>query len=82
MTHLLQKSKFLIPLLFASILVGCADYLNHRDSVTLGAGNAQEANSGIHESDPWPKEVFDTEIQVDGNRLPQSKSREKVNDGS
>lgn len=48
------------------MLTGCADYLNHRDSVTFGLGNAVEANKGIHTVDPFPPEAWRTHIDSDG----------------
>ena len=43
-------------------LAGCADYMNRRDSVTLGAGNAMEGNIGLHTIDPFPEVAKDTDI--------------------
>lgn len=34
---------------------GCADYLNHRDTVALAAGDAVNANGAIETIDPWPR---------------------------
>ena len=38
----------------------------NRDSVTLGVGNAPQANIGIHTIDPFPPEAWDTDIRRDG----------------
>ena len=46
---------------------GCADYLNNRDSVTLGVGNAMLANQGIHTIDPFPPDAHNTDIDGDGH---------------
>jgi hypothetical protein len=45
--------------LFAAALpaAGCADYLNHRDTVALAAGDAVNANGAIETIDPWPRNV-------------------------
>ena len=67
---LLSKSKNIALIVILFSLVGCADYMNHRDSITLGAGNATEANAAIHEQKSWPPNVSNTTIKVDGNRLP------------
>ena len=45
---------------------GCADYMANRDTVTLGVGNAMEANVGIHTIDPFPREAWETDIDGDG----------------
>jgi hypothetical protein len=36
---------------------GCADYLNHRDTVALASGDAVNANGAIETIDPWPREA-------------------------
>jgi len=64
---LLQRSKrALLILAVASPVSGCADYLNHRDSITFGLGNAAEANKGIHTQDPFPRVAQNTHITTDG----------------
>ncbi|MBB4188512.1 hypothetical protein GGE07_005191 [Sinorhizobium terangae] len=50
----------------AALLSGCADYMNHRDSVTFGLGNAVEANKGIHIQNPFPRAAQNTQIPGDG----------------
>ena len=50
-------------------LAGCADYMNHRDSVTLGAGNAVEGNIGLHTIDPFPADAYDTDIDRQGTEV-------------
>ena len=37
----------------AASLSGCADYLNHYDTVTLEAGNAQKHNQLLHTTVPF-----------------------------
>ncbi|MCV9961702.1 pilus assembly protein [Pararhizobium sp. BT-229] len=64
---LLQRNKrVLLILAVASLASGCADYLNHRDTITFGAGNAVEANKGIHIQDPFPRVAQYTRITSDG----------------
>lgn len=50
-------------------LCGCADYMNHRDSITFGLGNALEANKGIHTRDPFNPQTANTIIYADGRRV-------------
>jgi hypothetical protein len=64
----LQRNS-LIALAAALFLGGCADYMNNRDSVTLGAGDAMEANIGIHTIDPFPPQAKNTRIRVDGEQV-------------
>lgn len=58
----------MVCLLPISVLGGCADYLERRDTVTLGAGDAQDWNKVVHTADPWPRYVMDTHIPGDGQR--------------
>lgn len=64
---LLQNAKrVLLVLAAAGLASGCADYMNHRDTITFGAGNAMEANKAIHTEDPFPPEAQRTRIASDG----------------
>src|SRR5215470_7733339 len=44
-------------------------YFQRKDTVTLSAGNAHQANSVIHMIDPWPPRVRNTRIPADGDRM-------------
>jgi hypothetical protein len=44
-------------------------YTQRADTVTLSAGNAQEVNSRIHTIDPWPRNVGNTRITGNGQRM-------------
>ena len=59
----------------SSLLTGCADYLNNRDTITLGAGNAVEANLGIHAINPFPASANNTHIHVDGAKVQDAYGR-------
>ena len=64
---MLQNAKrVLFVLAAAGLASGCADYMNHRDSITFGLGNAVEANKAIHIEDPFPPEAQRTRIASDG----------------
>ena len=52
----------------AVLLSGCADYMNHRDSVTLAAGDAMYANRGVHVDNPFPPGRNAERITSDGKR--------------
>jgi hypothetical protein len=45
------------------------EYLQRSDSVTLGAGDAKEANAVTHIIDPWHRYVGDTRIPGNGERM-------------
>ncbi|CCF00666.1 conserved hypothetical protein (plasmid) [Sinorhizobium fredii HH103] len=61
-----RSKRALLVLTAAGLLSGCADYMNHRDSITFGLGNAVEANKGIHIQDPFPRAAYNTQISSDG----------------
>jgi hypothetical protein len=44
-------------------------YLQRKNGVTLGAGDAKEVNSATHIIDPWPRYVRNTRIPADGGRM-------------
>ncbi len=46
-----------------------AEYLQRKDGVSLGAGDAKAINSATHIIDPWPRYVGDTRIPADGQRM-------------
>jgi hypothetical protein len=68
-----------VALLLGPALSGCADYMNHRDSVTLAAGNAPEANIAIQTVNPFPPEAWNTKIIADGH--PVAKAQAAYNAG-
>lgn len=59
----LRKNRVVLLTLTAFVISGCVDNMNHRDTVTLGAGNAMDANAAIHEVSPWPPNVNNTNVQ-------------------
>jgi hypothetical protein len=67
--HLSTRSKTLAVIAALLGLSACADYTNHWDSITLGAGNAPEANAAIQSVEPFPPDADNTTIPVPGERL-------------
>jgi hypothetical protein len=55
-------------LVLAAGLAGCVDYTKTRDTITLGAGEAQAWNRVVQTADPWPPYVLNTNIPGDGQR--------------
>lgn len=66
---LLRSKRALLVLAATSLVSGCADYMNHRDTITFGLGNAVEANKGIHIQDPFPRVAQNTRIATDGKTI-------------
>jgi hypothetical protein len=57
------------------LMSGCADYMAHRDSVTLGLGDAPQANIGIQTIEPFPPEAWNTRIRADGRVVARAQQR-------
>ena len=67
--HSSAKNKTLIAVLALLAVAACADYQNRRDSVTLGAGDAPEANLAIQTVNPFPPNAGQTQIATPGDLL-------------
>jgi hypothetical protein len=62
-----NKLSFLI-LAPALLFSGCADYLNHYDSMTLAAGDTQNYNLLLQTTDPFNPASKNTRIRSSGVR--------------
>lgn len=53
------------------VLSGCAgsEYLERRDTITLGAGDAVARNKTMQTINPRPARAFQTHIHTDGDRM-------------
>lgn len=60
--------RALAPIGLTILLSGCADYLNHYDTVTLEAGNTQGYNMLLHADQPFNPASHDLAIGTDGTR--------------
>jgi len=69
------KSKWIVVAATAVSLSGCADYLSRHDGITLGAGDAMEANVGIHTIHPFPPDARNTHIESDGTAVANAQNR-------
>ena len=76
------RNKGLIVLaLAATTLTGaCTDmYLDRRDTVSFGAGDAVAANKVVHMVDPWPPYAGNRSIAFDGERMAAAAERYRTN---
>ena len=73
----MSPSKVLALLLgSATLLAGCTDmYLDRRDTVSFGAGDAVAANKVTHMIDPWPIYAGNRNIPHDGERMAAAAER-------
>lgn len=60
--------QFRIALIGAACLAtsACNQYIERKDSVTLGAGDAVASNIAIQTRDPWARQSRDNSIPMDG----------------
>ena len=72
-----RNSALPLVLAFAALsLGGCAaDYLNHYDTVSLAAGDAQKANRLLHTTNPDNPVSHNTAIETDGRRTADAVER-------
>jgi hypothetical protein len=78
----MSRNKGLLVLaLAATTLTGaCTDmYLDRRDSVSFGAGDAVAANKVAHMIDPWPAHAGNRNIAYDGERMQGAAERYRTN---
>jgi hypothetical protein len=58
---------------------GCEQYRARRDTVSFEGGNAVAHNIAVQTVDPWPTNVRDDRIAIDGDREVIAVERYKVN---
>jgi hypothetical protein len=54
---------------------GVQQYTQRSDTITLSAGNAQDVNTRVQETDPWPRNVGNKRIAVNGERMANAVNR-------
>ena len=76
-----RNNGLLVLALAATMLTGaCTDmYLDRRDSVSFGAGDAVAANKVTHMIDPWPAHAGNRNIAYDGERMQAAAERYRTN---
>ncbi len=61
-------------------LGGCSEmYFDHREGVTLGAGDAIAANQAMQTIDPWPARSANINIAENGQRMQSAIERYRTN---
>lgn len=53
----------------AVVLAGCTEYLDRRETVSFGAGDAQQANLITHVVSPLPSHAADRDLRFHGQRM-------------
>lgn len=60
-------------------LAGCSQYLDRRDSITLGAGNALASDEVTQMVDPWPRTSANKNIAFSGAKMQSAVERYRTN---
>ncbi len=61
-------------------LAGCSDiYFTRRETVASGAGDAVASNIAVQTIDPWPPNVGNTRISMNGDRAVLAAQRYRYN---
>ena len=65
-----RSNRLAVLALAAPLLGACTDmYLDRRDTVSFGAGDAVAVNKVTQMIDPWPARAGDRNIMHDGERM-------------
>jgi hypothetical protein len=76
------SASALRALLLASLLASlasCSEYLDRRDTISLGGGNAVAADKVTQMVDPWPRDSADRNIAYNGERMESAIARYRTN---
>ncbi len=65
-----RHRALIVSLGFGFMLAGCSDlYLDRRDAILFGAGDAVASSNAVQAVDPWPKESADRNAPANGQRI-------------
>ncbi len=62
-----------------ALLGGCSEYLDRRDQIALGAGNAVHTDKVTMMVDPWPRASANRDLAFDGAKMQTAVERYKTN---
>jgi hypothetical protein len=75
--------RSIIPAIgFAGMLAGCSSpdfYLDRRDTISFGAGDAVATNIITQTVDPWPRAAANRNIESNGERMQAAVERYRQN---
>jgi hypothetical protein len=60
-------------------LAGCSEYLDRRDTISLGGGDAVATNKVTQMVDPWPRASADKNIAFNGDKMESAVERYRTN---
>jgi hypothetical protein len=56
-------------------LAGCSQYLDHRETISLGGGDSVATNAATQMVDPWPRDSADRNIAYNGEKMQSAVER-------
>lgn len=59
----------LVSILAGGGLIGCAEYVDRKETIAFSAGNAVQTNIVTHVPDPWPASSRNKNFSVNGQRM-------------
>ena len=75
-----RNNRLAVLALAAPLLGACTDmYLDRRDTVSFGAGDAVAVNKVTQMIDPWPPYAGNRSIAFDGERMAAAAERYRTN---
>jgi len=69
-------------LAFAALLAalaGCSEYLDRRETISLGGGNSVATNKVTQMVDPWPRASADKNVAFNGSKMETAIERYRTN---
>jgi len=60
-------------------LVGCSEYIDRRETISLGGGDSVATNKGTQMVDPWPRASADRNIAFNGEKMETAVERYRTN---
>jgi hypothetical protein len=56
-------------------LGGCSQYLDHRETISLGGGDSVATNAATQTIDPWPRDSANRDIAYNGEKMQSAVER-------
>jgi hypothetical protein len=60
-------------------LPGCSEYLDHRDTISLGGGDSVATDKVTQMVDPWPRDSANRNIAYNGAKIESAIERYRTN---
>ena len=77
-----HRLTVILALVLAGMVIGCSNpdlYLDRRETITLGAGDAVASNIVAQTIDPWPRVAGNRDIESNGEKMQGAVERYRTN---